>query len=383
MGNSTVLPYCIERKTMADLVGRSANVAHLMQMRRLEESGLRHTFLLLEQEQNTASCWTAYGADKAIARGEEEGVVRCLADVHGLVADTILDAVAAETKEAEKALGGEGGGGGRGRGNSSEGGGRPPRILETVGIEGTLRLLTAMSVIVARREAAGHPDHRARGTEVKRSPGAYFANETKEDQGTHAEDTLDAFSKVCRSQMRRLAKEPLYVHSQVHDDIRFPDEDANGDEGGGGGGGKGKSNGGGGELPLLPAQKMGGRGVSTDEMGLTAYNPGAHVVLVHVSGSALIEALLQLYVFTECFSTLSLLHVSMCLCGRVCYLCTVYILLWLSSVYIHAPFILDHGSTLSLISLTLNSHTTPPLSLMSCSLARPSKIQLPWDPKFV
>jgi hypothetical protein len=318
MGNSTVLPYCIERKTMADLVGRSAKVAHLMQMRRLEESGLRHTFLLLEQEQNTASCWTAYGADKAIARGGEEGVVRCLADVHGLVADTILDAVAAETEKAEEAGSVDGRGGGRS--NGSEGEGRPPRILETVGIEGTLRLLTAMSVIVARREAAGHPDHRARGsTEAKRSSGAHVANETKEDQGTHAETTLDAFSKVCRSQMRRLAKEPLHVHSQLHDDIRFPDEDVDGDGGGGGGGGggKGKGKGGGGELPLLPAQKMGGRGVSTDEMGLTAYNPGAHVVLVHVNGSALIEALLQLYVFTETVWVLHACRLFLCCTCRI------------------------------------------------------------------
>lgn len=64
-----VLGCVIERKRVADLVGRSASGVHLRQLRRMELSGLHGAFLLIEGDQKHASSCPVYDDCEATAAG--------------------------------------------------------------------------------------------------------------------------------------------------------------------------------------------------------------------------------------------------------------------------------------------------------------------------
>ena len=81
---------CIERKTMRDLIGRSAKGDHLRQLRRLSHlsrcSGVGlHSALLLEGDIGSAPRQVAYGADP-IPRGPTDCALRDSLDVLCLLA---------------------------------------------------------------------------------------------------------------------------------------------------------------------------------------------------------------------------------------------------------------------------------------------------------
>lgn len=64
-----VLGCVLERKRVADLVGRSASGVHLKQLRRMELSGLHGAFLLIEGDQKHASSCPLYDECEATAAG--------------------------------------------------------------------------------------------------------------------------------------------------------------------------------------------------------------------------------------------------------------------------------------------------------------------------
>lgn len=79
---------CIERKTMRDLVGRSAKADHIRQTRRLAASPLP-TALLLEGDVGTAHHQVAYGADP-IPRGHGDTAIREALDALCFLARLVL-----------------------------------------------------------------------------------------------------------------------------------------------------------------------------------------------------------------------------------------------------------------------------------------------------
>jgi len=73
-----VLGCVLERKRVADLVGRSASGVHLRQLRRLELSGLRGAFLLIEGDQKHASSCPLYDAcEDTVAGGAGSSGAAC------------------------------------------------------------------------------------------------------------------------------------------------------------------------------------------------------------------------------------------------------------------------------------------------------------------
>lgn len=81
----TTLCCVIERKRIADLVGRSATGAHLRQLERLETCGLPHPFLLIEGNPKHASGCPVY--DEHVHAGEgSTDAVRCDEDIDELCA---------------------------------------------------------------------------------------------------------------------------------------------------------------------------------------------------------------------------------------------------------------------------------------------------------
>eukprot|EP00927_Polykrikos_kofoidii_P029674 TRINITY_DN25628_c1_g2_i1.p1 TRINITY_DN25628_c1_g2~~TRINITY_DN25628_c1_g2_i1.p1 ORF type:complete len:661 (+),score=95.92 TRINITY_DN25628_c1_g2_i1:1502-3484(+) len=89
-----VLGCVVERKRIADLVGRSAVGAHVRQLERLESCGLPHPFLLIEGEQRQAAACTVYDEDSVRAAAEAERfggggggtAIRCAEDIDELCA---------------------------------------------------------------------------------------------------------------------------------------------------------------------------------------------------------------------------------------------------------------------------------------------------------
>lgn len=87
--SAEALGVCIERKTMRDLIGRSAKGDHLRQLRRLSASRLPSA-LLLEGDISTAPRQVAYGADP-IASSHSDTALRESLDVLCLLARLLLE----------------------------------------------------------------------------------------------------------------------------------------------------------------------------------------------------------------------------------------------------------------------------------------------------
>ena len=86
------LHLAVERKTIRDLVGRSAAGDHTEQLRRMQRSPLRRCLLLLEGDLFVASAHTAYGAPERTERGAaERDVVQTAEDVLALLARLFVD----------------------------------------------------------------------------------------------------------------------------------------------------------------------------------------------------------------------------------------------------------------------------------------------------
>ncbi|KAK3278525.1 hypothetical protein CYMTET_13544 [Cymbomonas tetramitiformis] len=154
MGGGLVLPYLVERKTVRDLVGRSVQQDHWKQLRRMRASGLAHCFLLIEMSEASADrhkIW-GMGVSEGALNEVAADVIREMADVYALVADLILCA------------------------------GSAVKTIESDNLEGSLRVLAAITVTAAAEGAAP--------AEAPR---------------------LEAFATDCRRQARRLAQQPLIL----------------------------------------------------------------------------------------------------------------------------------------------------------------------------
>jgi len=82
---------CVERKTIRDLVGRSAKGDHLRQLRRLEVSSFPWSALLLEGDEEIADKGAvAYGAAPWASGGARDTALRCPADILRFVAKVAL-----------------------------------------------------------------------------------------------------------------------------------------------------------------------------------------------------------------------------------------------------------------------------------------------------
>jgi uncharacterized membrane protein YgcG len=85
--NARMLDLLIERKTIGDLVGRSAKGHHLEQLRRMQRAPLSRYVLLLEGDLYRASAHTAYDAPERTERGvRERDVVQTAEDTLALLA---------------------------------------------------------------------------------------------------------------------------------------------------------------------------------------------------------------------------------------------------------------------------------------------------------
>jgi hypothetical protein len=218
MDGASVLPYVVERKTMKDIAGRSLDVAHLKQLRRLRECELRHTFLLLEGEQHTVN------SRMVMHRGGQQcdaAVVASLRDLYAVIADCALTAVQLPGGSFDQCS---------------------PRLLETTDVQGTLRTLTAVSLL------------------------AHFAAD--EEAGGRDGTTLRAFGSACRSDMRRLSREPMHVA------LRVPVDAA--------------------ELPGGAPRPFAVTGAA-DDPGPTPYDPGAPLMLLHYPAATFVTRMLELY----------------------------------------------------------------------------------------
>lgn len=78
----------LERKRIEDLVGRSAKGDHLRQLRRMERSGLRHLFFLIEGNQSQASNCAVYDTEEAKSL---ESAIYCKEDIDAFCAQLIVD----------------------------------------------------------------------------------------------------------------------------------------------------------------------------------------------------------------------------------------------------------------------------------------------------
>ena len=92
MRDGRMLDLTIERKTVKDLVGRSASADHIEQIRRMQRSPLQRSLLLLEGDLYRASAHTAYNAPDRDRRGvREREVVQTAEDVLALVSRLLID----------------------------------------------------------------------------------------------------------------------------------------------------------------------------------------------------------------------------------------------------------------------------------------------------
>jgi hypothetical protein len=115
-----VLPCVVERKTVADLVGRSFKADHVRQIRGLHRCSLQHPFFLIEGTLGMASAHTVYGAGP----GDSGGGIRTEQDMFTLLAGLTLGPYRVKT-------------------------------LQTWDPEDTHRLLTSISALLARRLSDG------------------------------------------------------------------------------------------------------------------------------------------------------------------------------------------------------------------------------------
>jgi ERCC4-type nuclease len=171
MGEAAVLQYVVERKTIGDLVGRSRQGDHLSQLRRLNECGAAHAFLLIEGDETMATGHSSWRKHNDPDFADDAGV-ESVVDVHSLVADIILKASATNV-----------------------------RLLETAGPAETRRLLAAMTNLVALED-----------------------EETRKEGGSGEEEiNITDFGKRCRSDAKRLKPflldVPPRIGQAVRDDI--------------------------------------------------------------------------------------------------------------------------------------------------------------------
>ena len=103
----------VERKSIADVVDRSATGDHVRQLQRLETCGLQHPFLLIEGNPMAASRCVVYeevAAEGSFETGRERDIVRSVEDVDELCArfivhGSIIGAIATRDAECTSRLG--------------------------------------------------------------------------------------------------------------------------------------------------------------------------------------------------------------------------------------------------------------------------------------
>lgn len=152
----------LERKRIEDLVGRSAKGDHLRQLRRMERSGLRHLFFLIEGNQSQASNCTVYDTEEAKSL---ESAIYCKEDIDAFCAQLIVD-------------------------------GSKVGVLQTRDSAGTIRLLKSISNWLAWTLAV-HPENRCSvltGTTLQQF-------EMELPDGTSTQDDLGAMSASRTAQM--------------------------------------------------------------------------------------------------------------------------------------------------------------------------------------
>jgi ERCC4-type nuclease len=158
-----VLNCVVERKRVSDLVGRSATGVHLRQMKRMELSGLRHPFLLIEGDQRQANSCPIFDEFESSVASSERGytgscAIHSLEDVEALCARLFIT-------------------------------GSPIGVMATIDIEGTVRLLKQITGWFQWRLSSAEEENRSlisgqslQYTPLQRARGA--AHRQKHEQST-------------------------------------------------------------------------------------------------------------------------------------------------------------------------------------------------------